>query len=101
MQAVKVLGRIVNIGRLGGNTGEFDFDLHGRKRIRYIGASFRTRTPDEVREIYRKMREDLGELVAAGKLTIPVDSTFPLERVNEALERSRRNLQFGKIVVMI
>jgi NADPH2:quinone reductase len=101
MEAVKVLGRIVNIGRLGGNTGEFDFDLHGRKRIQYIGASFRTRTPDEVREIYRKMWADVGGLVSEGKLSVPVDSTFPLEQVNAALEKSRNNRQFGKIVVMI
>jgi len=101
LEAVKVLGRIVNIGRLGGMIGEFDFDLHGRKRIRYIGASFRTRSADEVREIYRNMWADVGALVDEGKLTIPLDSTFPLDRVNEALDRSRQSLQFGRIVVTI
>ena len=30
---------------------EFDFDLHARKRIDYIGVTFRTRTIEEVREI--------------------------------------------------
>lgn len=101
LEAAKVLGRIVNIGRLGGMTGEFDFDLHGRKRIRYVGASFRTRSPAEVREIYRKMWSDVGPLVDQGKLAIPVDGVFPLEDVNKALERSRQNLQFGRIVVTI
>jgi NADPH2:quinone reductase len=101
LQAVKVLGRIVNIGRLGGNTGEFDFDLHGRKRIRYIGASFRTRSPEEIREIYRKMWADIGELVSAGKLSIPLDRTFRLDEVNLAIDRSRKSQQFGKIVIVI
>jgi NADPH:quinone reductase len=44
LAAAAVLGRIVNVGRLGGNTGEFNFDLHAAKRIAYIGVTFRTRT---------------------------------------------------------
>src|SRR5262249_57218085 len=51
MAASALLGRIVNIGRLGGMKAEFDFDLHARKRIDYVGVTFRTRTLDEVREI--------------------------------------------------
>ena len=38
MQACALLGRIVNVGRLGGAKAEFDFDLHARKRIDYIGV---------------------------------------------------------------
>src|SRR5262249_28921613 len=44
MKAASVLGRIVNVGRLGGFKGEFDFDLHALKRIDYIGVTFRTRS---------------------------------------------------------
>ncbi|HRD77244.1 MAG TPA: zinc-binding dehydrogenase, partial [Hyphomicrobiaceae bacterium] len=51
MKAASVRGRIVNVGRLGGFTGEFDFDLHAMKRIDYIGVTFRTRSVEEVREI--------------------------------------------------
>src|SRR5713101_8959048 len=51
MKAAAVLGRIVNVGRLGGMKGEFDFDLHALKRIDYIGVTFRTRSLEEVREI--------------------------------------------------
>jgi NADPH2:quinone reductase len=29
-------GRIVNVGRLGGMKGEFDFDLHAMKGIAYM-----------------------------------------------------------------
>ena len=53
LEATKILGRIVNVGRLGGMKGEFDFDKHAMRRIDYIGVTFRTRTPEEVREINR------------------------------------------------
>src|ERR1700682_2894502 len=51
LEAAALLGRIVNVGRLGGTRGEFNFDMHALKRIDYIGVTFRTRTPEEGRQI--------------------------------------------------
>jgi len=100
MQAAKVLGRIVNIGRLGGMKGEFDFDLHALKRIDYIGATFRTRTIEEVREINRRMRADILGAAASGKLRMPIDRTFPLGEIAAAMAHARANAHFGKIVLL-
>jgi NADPH2:quinone reductase len=99
LDAASVLGRIVNVGRLGGQKGEFNFDLHALKRIDYIGVTFRTRTPEEVREIVRLMRADLWPAVEAGELSLPIDKTFPLEKVAEALAMMKANQHFGKIVL--
>ncbi|TWS99846.1 zinc-binding dehydrogenase [Reyranella sp. CPCC 100927] len=99
MQAAAVLGRIVNVGRLGGMKGEFDFDLHALKRIDYIGVTFRTRSPEEVAEINRLMRADLWPALEAGQLSLPIDRTFPLDQVSEALAHMRANAHFGKIVL--
>jgi NADPH2:quinone reductase len=99
MRAAAVLGRIVNVGRLGGLKGEFDFDLHALKRIDYIGVTFRTRSVDEVREINRLVQDDLGEALTTGKLSLPIDRTFPLEAAGEALAHMKANRHFGKIVL--
>jgi NADPH:quinone reductase len=99
MKAAAVLGRIVNVGRLGGAKGEFDFDLHALKRIAYIGVTFRTRSLDEVREINRKMRADLWPLVEAGTLALPIDRVFPLDEAAAAQAHMRANAHFGKIVL--
>ncbi|HKU99912.1 MAG TPA: zinc-binding dehydrogenase [Vineibacter sp.] len=99
MQAAAVLGRIVNVGRLGGMKGEFDFDLHALKRIDYIGVTFRTRSPEEVAEINRLMRADLWPALEAGQLSLPIDRTFPLDQVSAALAHMRANAHFGKIVL--
>jgi NADPH:quinone reductase len=99
MQAAAVLGRIVNVGRLGGFKGEFDFDLHALKRISYIGVTFRTRSVEEVRTINRLMRDDLSDAVAAGRLRLPIDRVFPLDRAADALAHMRANAHFGKIVM--
>lgn len=100
MQAAKVLGRIINVGRLGGFKGEFDFDLHALKRISYIGATFRTRTIEEVREINRRMREDILDAAAAGTLRMPIDRTFPLSEIAAAMAHARANQHFGKVVLL-
>jgi len=101
MKAVTVRGRIVNVGRLGGVKGEFDFDLHALKRIDYIGVTFRTRTPEEVREINRRMRADLWADVADGRLRLPVDRTFRLDDVAAAVAHMRANAHFGKVLLVI
>ncbi len=101
MRAARVLGRIVNVGRLGGAKGEFDYDLHALKRIDYIGVTFRTRSTEEVREINRRMRADLWSAVEAGRLRLPIDRSFPLAEAAAALAHMRANVHFGKIVLSI
>jgi NADPH:quinone reductase len=101
MKAAAVLGRIVNVGRLGGFSGDFDFDLHAAKRIDYIGVTFRTRSIEEVREIVRLWREDLSPAVEAGTLRLPLDRTFLLDQAAEALAHMKANQHFGKIVLKV
>ncbi len=101
LKATAVLGRIVNVGRLGGFKGEFDFDLHAARRIDYIGVTFRTRSVEEVREINRRMRADLWAHVEAGKISLPIDRAFPLDQAAEALARMKANAHLGKIVLEV
>jgi NADPH2:quinone reductase len=100
LRACAILGRIVNVGRLGGSRGEFDYDLHAMRRISYIGVTFRTRSLEEVREINRRMRADLWAAVEAGRLRLPLDRTFPLDEAVAALAHMKANQHFGKIVLL-
>ena len=99
LHACKVLGRIVNVGRLAGRFAEFDFDLHALKRISYIGVTFRTRSLQEVRDINAAALRDLGGAIAAGELVLPIDRIFPFDDLAQAFEHMRTNQHLGKIVV--
>jgi NADPH2:quinone reductase len=101
MRACAVKARIVNVGRLAGTRAEFDFDLHALKRIHYIGVTFRTRSVDEVRELNRRMRADLGEAIAAGRLALPIDRSFPFDEAAQALAHMASNAHFGKLVLSL
>ncbi len=100
MRATAILGRIVNVGRLGGTGAEFDFDLHAARRITYIGVTFRTRSADEIREIVRKMRADLWPALERGELALPLDRVFPLADVHAAIAHMKANAHFGKIALV-
>jgi len=100
MKASAVLGRIINVGRLGGARGEFDYDLHAQKRIAYIGVTHRTRSVDELREEVRRMREDLWTAVTAGTLRLPIDRVFKLDEAEAAQAHMRTNSHFGKIILV-
>jgi NADPH2:quinone reductase len=101
LKATAILGRIVNVGRLGGFHGDFDFDLHALRRIDYIGVTFRTRSVEEVREINRLMRADIWGDIEAGRIALPIDRTFPLDQAAMALEHMKANAHFGKIVLVM
>jgi NADPH2:quinone reductase len=99
LRATKYEGRIVNVGRLGGMTGEFDYDLHALRRINYIGVTFRSRTLEEIRAITAAVKNDIWDSVVSGKLSLPIDKVFPFAEVDDAYAHMTANKHFGKIVL--
>jgi NADPH2:quinone reductase len=101
LAATKVKGRIVNVGRLGGTRAEFNFDLHAARRINYIGVTFRTRTIEEIREIFEEVRKDIWGSVEARRLQLPIDRVFAFDDIGKAFEHMEANKHLGKIVVTL
>ena len=101
LQTAAIGGRVVNLGRLGGAGGEFDFQLHALRRISYIGVTFRSRSVDEIRTLNASMLADLSGAIAERRLRLPIDSRYPLAEAGAALERMRSNQHFGKIVLTV
>ena len=73
LKATKVKGRIVNVGRLGGTHGDFNFDLHAARRINYIGVTFRTRSIEEIREIFDEVRKNIWDAIENRMMQLPID----------------------------
>ncbi|SFH72873.1 zinc-binding dehydrogenase [Bradyrhizobium sp. Gha] len=101
LAAAKVLGRIVNVGRLGGTHADFNFDLHAARRISYIGVTFRTRSLEEVRAIFDAVRKDIWGAVESRKLQLPIDKVYPFSDIDKAFEHMEANKHLGKIVVTL
>ncbi|MGX7741905.1 quinone oxidoreductase family protein [Rhodopseudomonas parapalustris] len=101
LAATRVLGRIVNVGRLGGTHAEFNFDLHAARRIDYVGVTFRTRSIEEIREIFRQVRGDIWPAIESRSLKLPIDKVFRFAEIGAAFAHMEANRHFGKIVVTI
>ena len=84
LAATKIKGRIVNVGRLGGTQAEFNFDLHAARRIHYIGVTFRTRTIEEIREIFDEVRKDIWGAVKSRELQLPIDKVYRFDEIGKA-----------------
>jgi NADPH:quinone reductase-like Zn-dependent oxidoreductase len=101
LAATRVKGRIVNVGRLGGTRAEFNFDLHAARRINYIGVTFRTRSIEEIREIFDEVKKDIWGAVESRKLQLPIDKVFSFGDIGKAFEHMEANKHLGKIVVTL
>ncbi|WP_197420388.1 zinc-binding dehydrogenase [Mycobacterium sp. NAZ190054] len=101
MRATKVGGRMVNIGRVGGEQGAVDFDLHSLRRIQYVGTTFRTRGPKEVSDVVAAATRDLRDAIGARRITMPVAGVYRLDQVDEAFAQMERNQHFGKLVLSV
>jgi len=99
LAATRILGRIINVGRLGGNLQPFNAELHAMRRISLIGVTFRTRTPAELADINTAMLADLKAPLEAGRFTMPIAAEFAFDNLAAALDLMRANEHFGKIVL--
>ena len=75
------------------------FDLHAARRINYIGVTFRTRSIEEIREIFDGVRNDIWPAVESRKLQLPIDKVFAFDDIGKAFEHMEANKHLGKIVV--
>jgi NADPH:quinone reductase len=96
-----LLGRIVSVGRMGGQLGEVNLDELARKRLSLIGVTFRTRTPDETVAVHRRAAADVLPALADGRLRVVIDRVFPFDDTPAAEAWMQAGRQLGKVVVQL
>ena len=92
---------IINVGRLAGGPSEFNCDIHALRRINYKGVTFRTRSLDEIRKVFKDMWSDLSNVVSNGTLSMPIEKVFDFKDVSQALSHMRANKHFGKLILKL
>ena len=100
MEATKINGHLINIGRLAGMNGNFNYDLHAKRRLHYVGTTGRTRSVEENLDVARVANKDLWDHVVDGKIRHVIFKTFRLNEASDALNIMNENRHFGKLVLL-
>ena len=99
LNALAIGGRISVIGIGAGAVGEIDLSLLMARRARIYGSTLRARPLEGKAAAARLVEAHVLPLFDAGRLTVPIDSTFPLHEAAAAYEHFAAGSKFGKIVL--
>jgi putative PIG3 family NAD(P)H quinone oxidoreductase len=94
-------GRLVIIATLTGHEVKLDLRRLMLKRLTVSASTLRARDAAEKARLARAIEKHVWPWVAAGKVGVPVDRTFPLERAGEAHAWLESGSQFGKVVLTV
>jgi NADPH:quinone reductase-like Zn-dependent oxidoreductase len=93
-------GRLVVIGVGAGATAEVDFRTLMGRRARVSASTLRARPYEEKALVVRRLERHVLPLLAAGRIRVPVQETFPLADAEAAYDRFAAGGKLGKIVLL-
>ncbi|MFE7312402.1 alcohol dehydrogenase catalytic domain-containing protein [Streptomyces sp. NPDC057555] len=100
VELLRTRGKILVVGVQGGMVAPLRmFDLM-LARAQLIGTTIRGRSPAEKALLTATVRTCVVPLLAEGRLRVPVDSAFPLDRYSDAYARLAGPGKFGKVVML-
>lgn len=94
-------GRIVCLGIQEDPLATFDIRTLMAKRASLMGATLRSRPPEEKAEIMRGVYSEVWPLIGAGVVAPVVDRSFPMEEVAEAHRVVAASEHVGKVLIEI
>jgi len=101
LACMKVGGRLVLIGLMGGAKADVNLGIVVAKRLAILGSTLRARPIAEKAEIVRSFRARFGAALDGGALRPIVDRVLPLADAQAAHERVEASAHFGKVVLRV
>jgi putative PIG3 family NAD(P)H quinone oxidoreductase len=98
--SLSIGGRITVIGIGAGATADLNLGVLMSKRGRIHGSTLRARPLEEKALTARAVERSVLPLLEAGRVTVPVADTFPLDEAEAAYERFAAGGKLGKIVLL-
>jgi len=101
LDLLKVQGRLILLGMMGGAQAETPLATLLSKRLRIMGSTLRQRPLGEKIAVTRAFAKGVLPLLEQGKVKPVVDSVFPFAKLHEATARMENNENTGKIVLSL
>ena len=99
--SMAILGRLVEVGLMGGSRVEVDLGQLMSKRLQVTGTGLRIRSIEEKLSVTAQFKRHVLPHLASGSMKPVVDRSFPLEQAAEAHRYMETNANFGKIVLTV
>ena len=94
LDCLRLDGRLVQIGLIGGSRASLDLRVVLQKRLTITGSTLRPRSADEKGAIARDLEQHVWPLLARGTVRPIVHAEFRLERAADA----HRELEAGRVI---
>lgn len=101
LKSLRVGGRLVLIGLMGGARAEISLATVMLKRLQVIGSTLRARPHHEKTAIVTDFEARFGDALRAGRLRPIVDRVLPMAEIEAAHAAMEASTHFGKIVLTI
>lgn len=102
VNSISIDGRWVLIGTLGGNkVSDVNIGAFLTKRIKYMGSTLRTRTPEFKIELTEAFSQFALDKIKEGTIRPVIDKVYNWTDVEEAHNRMKENRNIGKLVLEI
>jgi putative PIG3 family NAD(P)H quinone oxidoreductase len=101
LRSLRVDGRLVVIGLMGGANTELELGLMMMKRLRIIGSTLRARSIAAKAGIMDELLRVVWPLLDAGTITPIIDTVVPITEAARAHEIVAADQTFGKVVMSI
>jgi NADPH2:quinone reductase len=99
IEAIRVQGRIVVVGLVGGGVAPLPMGALMSKRGSVIGTTLRARPLEEKLALAQRFEREVLPFLADGRCRPVIDSRYPLAEVAAAHGRMESNANVGKIVL--
>ncbi len=94
-------GRWIMIATMAGAMTQVDLETVFRKRLRIIGSTLRSRTPEEKEAILQALRRNLWPKFSSRELISNIHAVFPLREAGNAHAVLQRCENIGKVVLQV
>ena len=101
LKSLKLEGRLVIIGLMGGAQIDMSLGLLMMKRLRIIGSTLRARTIGQKAAVMDELKERVWPKIAAGEIKPITEVVIPMDRADEAHDLIASNATFGKVVLEV
>ena len=101
LASLRLEGRLIVIGLMGGARAELPLGEVMAKRLKIVGSTLRSRTIAQKAAVMDALKERVWPKIAAGVIRPVIDTVLPMDRAEEAHRLIAGNETFGKIVLEV